>query len=190
MRRLVYHVASTIDGFIAGPEGQYDFLPFEADLGAYTVATWPETLPTAYRVAAGIDEVPNARYDAVLMGRGTYEPALKAGITSPYAHLEQYVFSRTLAPETDPTVRFVTGPPVEFVRGLKRQEGRDIWLCGGGQLAAELQSEIDELTIKLNPVVAGTGIPLFSRGFDPRRFALVETRPFDSGVVLLSYRPT
>jgi dihydrofolate reductase len=189
MRRLGYYVASTIDGFIAGPDGQYDFFPFEADLGAYIGATWPETLPTAYRVAAGIDDVPNARYDAVLMGRGTYEPALRAGITSPYAHLEQYVFSRTLAPETDPTVRFVTGSPVEFVRGLKREDGRDIWLCGGGRLAAELQSEIDELTVKLNPVVAGAGVPLFARGFDPRRFALVDTRPFDSGVVLLSYRP-
>lgn len=186
MRHLVYHVASTLDGFIAGPEGQYDFFPYEPDLADYLTEHYPETLPTAHREKLGIDP-PAGRYDTVVMGRSTYEPALAAGITSPYAHLDQYVFSRSLAPGAYP-VRIVAGDPVPVLRELKQGPGRDIWLCGGARLAADLLPEIDELLLKLNPIVAGAGIPLFRRDFDPRSFTLVETRPFDSGVVVLRYR--
>ncbi|MEU5944503.1 dihydrofolate reductase family protein [Micromonospora sp. NPDC047465] len=186
MRKLVYYVGSTIDGFIAGPDGSWDFFPIEADLGAYVNGLLPEVVPTAYRSALGID-APNARFDAVVMGRSTYDPALAEGITSPYAHLTQYVFSRTLPPAAEPEVEIVSADPVEFVRELKRRSGRDIWLCGGGQLAGQLLPEVDELMIKLYPVTIGSGIPLATRDFDPRRFDLVEARPFPSGPVLLHY---
>ncbi|GAB3813237.1 dihydrofolate reductase family protein [Micromonospora zhanjiangensis] len=191
MRQLVYYVASTIDGRIAGPDGQFDFFPFApgTEISDYINARYPETLPTGFRTALGID-APHGRYDTVLMGRGTYEPALKAGVTSPYAHLRQYVFSRTLPPAPEPEVEIVAGDPVAFVRDLKRQDGRDIWLCGGGQLAGQLLPEIDELFVKLNPIVAGAGIPIVDRDFDPRHFTLVEARPFDTGVVVLRYRAT
>ncbi|MFC7546040.1 dihydrofolate reductase family protein [Plantactinospora sp. GCM10030261] len=189
MRDLVYYVASSLDGFIAGPEGEFDFFPFEGGLKAYVTSTYPETLPTPYRAAVGLD-VPNARFDTAIMGRGTYEPGLREGFTSPYAHLRQYVFSRTLPAAPDPEVTVLADDPLPFVRELKRQEGQDIWLCGGGTLAAELLPEIDELCVKLNPVVVGAGIPLFTRSFEPWRFTITETRPFDTGVVLLRYRRT
>jgi dihydrofolate reductase len=187
MRQLVYYVASTFDGFIAGPDGSWDFFPMEPDLIAWAVATYPETVPTAARTALGID-APNARFDTVIMGRGTYDPALKEGITSPYAHLRQYVFTRSLPSSPDPAVEIVSGDPVGFVRRLKQQDGKDIWLCGGGQLAGQLAPEIDEFIVKLNPILAGNGVRIVTRDFDPRRFTLVETRPFDSGVVVLRYR--
>lgn len=122
------------------------------------------------------------------MGRGSYDPARKEGIASPYAHLTQYVFSRSLPPAPECGVEIVAGDPVGFVRDLKRREGGDIWLCGGGQLAGQLLPEIDEFVVKLNPVLVGRGVPLVDREFDPSRFALVEARPFDSGVVVLRYR--
>jgi len=189
LRKLVYYVASTLDGFIAAPDGSYDFFPIEPDVSDYLVAHWPQTLPTFAHAQFGIDR-PQGRFDAVVMGRATYDPALAVGVTSPYAHLKQYVFSRSLPPSTDAGVEIVSGDPVSFVRELKRQPGRDIWLCGGGELAGQLLSEIDELVIKLHPIVAGRGIPLANRDFDPHRFALVGSRTFDSGLVLLHYART
>ena len=167
MRKLVYYVASTIDGFIAGPDGEFDFFPISAELMAVMNAELPETVPTHFRAPAGLTDTPNRRFDTVVMGRGTYEPALKEGITSPYAHLKQYVFSRTLPPATEPEVEIVAGDPAEFVRELKSRDGGDIWLCGGGDLAGQLLPEVDEFIIKLNPVVIGSRIPLARRDFRP-----------------------
>ncbi|MFE9694673.1 dihydrofolate reductase family protein [Micromonospora sp. NPDC005806] len=187
MRKLVYYVASTLDGFIAAPDGSYDFLPLEPDVAAYLTAEWPQTFPTFAHAQYGIASPPAGRFDALLMGRATYDPALKMGVTSPYAHLKQYVFARSLPPSDDPQVEIVDGDPVAFVRELKERPGGDIWLCGGGHLAGQLLGEVDELVVKLNPVVVGSGVPLADRGFEPHRFTLVDTRPFDSGVVVLRY---
>jgi dihydrofolate reductase len=186
MRKLVYYVASTIDGFVAGPDGEVEHFPVEPDLLDFIREEYPETLPTHVRSAIGLD-VPNRRFDALVMGRGTYEPALKVGIASPYAHLRQYVFSRSLAGVPDPGVEVVAGDAAELVRGLKREPGRDIWLCGGGDLAGQLFGEIDELVVKLSPVVQGAGVPVLARAFDPVRFELSEARPLPSGVVVLHY---
>jgi dihydrofolate reductase len=181
MRKLVYYVASTIDGFIAGPNGEIDFYPFEPDLQEFVRTRYPETLPTHLREPLGIPaSSPNRAFDTLVMGRATLEPALKLGITNPYAHLTEYVFSHTVDGAQ-------TGDPVEFVRQLKKQDGLDIWLCGGGDLAGQLLDEVDELVIKLSPVIAGDGIPLVRRGFDPTRFTLVSTTPLESGVVVLTY---
>lgn len=187
MRSLVYFVASTLDGFIAAPDGSYDFFPLAPDVAEYLATDWPQTLPTVAHPAFGIDR-PQGRFDAVVMGRGTYDPGLKAGLTSPYAHLRQYVFSRTLPPADYPDVEVVSGDPVTVVRELKEQPGGDIWLCGGGQLAGQLLPEVDELVVKLHPILAGEGIPIATRRFAPHRFELVGTRAFDSGLVVLRYR--
>lgn len=81
----------------------------------------------------------------------------------------------------------VAADPVEFVRALKREDGTDIWLCGGGELAGVLWTEIDELVVKLNPLASGDGIPLARRGFDPTLFSLASAQPMADGVVLLRY---
>lgn len=181
MRKLVYYVASTIDGFIAGPDGSIDFYPFEPDLQEFIRTRYPETLPTHARPMVGIPaDTPNRAFDTLVMGRGTLDPPLKLGITHPYAHLTEYVFSRTLEGAQ-------SGDPVGFVRKLKQEDGLDIWLCGSGDLAGQLLSEVDELVIKLSPVIAGEGIPLVRQGFHPTRFALVSATPLESGVVVLTY---
>jgi dihydrofolate reductase len=186
MRKLTYYVATSLDGFIAGPGGQFDFFGFEGDLAATILADFPETLPAPARAALGVAGVANQRFDTVVMGRGTYEPGLAAGLTSPYPQLRQYVFSRTLA-GTDPAVEVVAGDPVGFVRKLKQQGGLGIWLCGGGKLAGVLRDEIDELIIKINPVVLGAGIPLFDADFRPEQVRLAETRPFATGAIMATY---
>ena len=188
MRSLVYYVATSLDGFIAGPDGSWEFFGLPGDLLEFINGTYPETMPTGYRRAIGTDGKPGARFDTVVMGRGTYEPALSQGITSPYAHLKQYVFSRTLPPAAEPEVEIVDSEPVAFVRALKRQDGGDIWLAGGGDLAGQLLPEVDEFVVKVNPMVIGSGVPLARRDFEPRRLALIDSRALGSGVVVLRYR--
>lgn len=188
MRRLVYFVASTLDGFIAGPDGSFGFFPFSADseLAQYLRVEYPETLPTAFRQALGFDDAPNRVFDTVVMGRGTYQPALAQGTTSPYRHLRQCVFSRSMT-SADPQVEVITDDPVAFVRALKSQDGKDVWLGGGGKLAGALWREIDEVVIKLNPLTTGEGIPLARRPFAPTQLMLQSVHPMRDGVVLLRY---
>nr|MDT0527078.1 dihydrofolate reductase family protein [Streptomyces sp. DSM 41633] len=120
-------------------------------------------------------------------GLGSYRPGLDAGFTSPYAHLRQYVISSTLAPGTDPAVTVVGKDPLALVRELKREEGQDIWLCGGGLLAGALLPEIDELIIKSYPVVAGAGIPVFNGEFSPTLFRVAERTSFANDVTLTRF---
>ncbi|MFI6854300.1 dihydrofolate reductase family protein [Streptomyces sp. NPDC050416] len=147
-------------------------------------ALYPETVPTAYRAAVGIADVPNRRFDTVVMGLNTYRLTLDNGITSPYVHLRQYVVPSTLKPDIDPAVTVVPGDPLALVRELKGEEGPglDIWLCGGGRLAGTLLPEIDELLIKTYPVVAGSGIPVVDGAFDPTVFDVAERTAFPNGV--------
>ena len=187
MRKLTYFIASTIDGFIAGPSGEFDFYPVTEDLLAFLGSQYPETLPTHGRAALGINSA-NRRFDTVIMGRATYDPALQEGITSPYAHLRQYVVSTSITRSPDLKVEIVSGDPIAKVRELKTEVGRlGIYLAGGSQLAGTLLPEIDELVVKLYPVVAGAGIPLFATGFDPTRFNLVDSQALRSGAVILTY---
>ncbi|MFJ8621765.1 dihydrofolate reductase family protein [Kitasatospora sp. NPDC093550] len=192
MRKLSYFIGTTIDGFIADPDGGYDFFfaHLTEDYAPTLFSAYPETIPTPGRTAAGIAEAPNKRFDTVLQGRGTYEHGLAVGLTSPYAHLRQIVFSRTLTPSPDPAVEVTAEDPLSVVRRLKQEDGLGIWLCGGADLAGQLLPEIDELIIKQYPVVAGSGTPLFRTGFEPRAFTLTDSRVFERGNVILTYART
>jgi dihydrofolate reductase len=139
------------------------------------------------RPQAGLENAPNKRFDTVVMGLGTYRPALGHGVTSPYAHLRQYVVSSTLGAIADPSVELVDGDPTTLVRDLKREDGLDIWLCGGGRLAGSLLPEIDELIVKSYPVVAGAGIPVFSSEFRPTYFTPTRRESFSNGAAITWY---
>lgn len=186
MRKLIYYIGMTIDGFIAAPDGSADFFPVTPDVVELLAEEYPDTLPTHVRAQLGV-AAGNQRFDTGVMGRLTYEPALQLGVTSPYAHLRQYVFSRSLATDLDPAVEIIAGDPLARIRALKAEEGKDIYLIGGAKLAGVVLPEIDGLVIKLYPVVAGAGVPLFSAEFSPVHFALTGTRTLDSGTVVLTY---
>lgn len=187
MRELTYYVAVTLDGFIAGPSGDLDVFPAEGDHLPALAEEYPETFPGHLRDPLGIDD-PNRHFDSVLMGRRTYEPALDLGIVDPYPHLDQHVVSRTLAHDDDTPVVVVRDDPLGHVRELKRRDGLGIWLCGGGELAAAVAPEIDELVLKVNPVAIGEGIPLFAGPVGPTTYRRVASTQFDSGVTLSRYR--
>ncbi|MET7534310.1 dihydrofolate reductase family protein [Streptomyces goshikiensis] len=189
MRKLTYYVGTSVDGFIADPEGDGDFLTrwTDPEYIAHMAAEFPETLPTHVRALLGVDAGAAKRFDTVLMGRGTYDPALKAGITSPYAHLEQYVLSRSLTESPDPAVKIFSGDAVELVRELKARPGLGIYLCGGADLAGRLADEIDEFIVKTYPVFAGSGIPMSRAGFAPRGLELTGVETFGGGQLVTTY---
>ncbi|MGW0937395.1 dihydrofolate reductase family protein [Streptomyces sp. NPDC002666] len=193
MRKLVYYIASTLDGFIAGPDGADPtgpdgFWPIPEDYVAHLIAEYPETLPGPARAALSIT-AEGTHFDTVVEGRRSYEIGIKAGVTDAYPHLRHLVFSRTLSESPDPAVEVVATDPVARVRELKQEQGKDIWLIGGGELAASLYLEIDTLIVKLAPMTIGAGIPLFSHKatFDPSAWTLTDHRILDSGTAFLTY---
>ncbi|AFU04250.1 MULTISPECIES: dihydrofolate reductase family protein [Nocardia] len=189
MRKLTYYVASTIDGFIATDDGSVDFFPVGGDHGPAITAQYPETLPTKVRESLGIDKR-NRYFDTVLMGRKTHDFGVRTGTSSPYSHLKQYVVSTTLPEDPDPDVELIAADPLAKVRELKREPGLGIWLCGGGELAQVLLPEIDQIFLKLYPVLLGHGRSLFGTGPrlpDAARFRVITSRVFEDGVAFMKY---
>lgn len=180
MRELVYYVAVTLDGFIAGPNGEFDAFLIEGDHMDGINQRFADTLPTVAAEALGIEQN-RETFDTVLMGWNTYAVG---GLASPYAHLRQIVFSRSQS-ATGENLEVTADDPVEVVRRLKHEDGAAIWLCGGGALAATLAEEIDRLVLKRQPLLFGSGIPLFGdRPYHPERFDAVETTAYETGVVV------
>ncbi|MGI9824601.1 dihydrofolate reductase family protein [Agromyces sp. Marseille-Q5079] len=186
MRELVYYVAVTLDGFIAGPNGEFDAFPIEGDHVDAINERFADTIPTDLAAALGIRQ-DGTRFDTVLMGWNTYAVGLPMGATSPYRHLQQVVFSASNEAEGE-NLEVTSEDPVDVVRRLKAQPGASIWLCGGGALAATLAGEIDRLVLKRYPLLFGAGIPLFgARPYAPEQFDEVSTTAFETGVVFSEY---
>ncbi|MCL4256353.1 MAG: dihydrofolate reductase family protein [Anaerolineae bacterium] len=174
-RKLIYYVATTVDQFIA-----------HADGGVGGFLTEGEHIP---------DYMNSLRdYDTVIMGKNTYEfgyaYGLKAGEPVPtYGHMMQYVMSQTMPEYHHPQLQVIRQDPAEFVRGLKSQAGGQIYLCGGGALAGYLLDHalIDDLIVKVNPVLFGDGIPLF--GESKRQVGLIyrHSKIYPTGVIFTHY---
>lgn len=189
MRELIYYVASTLDGYIAHEDGSLAGFPWDDEYGAELFELFPETFPAHLRSDEGA-AAGNKRFDAVLMGRKTYEVGLREGVTNPYPTLNQYLFSRTMEESPDEEVELISGNAVDLVKRLKGEPGKAIWLCGGASLASTfLEAElIDRIIVKLNPVVFGSGIPLFSGDVDQASLELTDSKIYESGHGLLEYR--
>jgi dihydrofolate reductase len=188
MRSLVYFVAATLDGYIARVDrGDPDFFPFEGPHVADLLAEFPEMIPGHFREPLGLN-AGNQHFDTILMGRTTYDIGWKVGLTSPYPHLRQIVVSKSIAAPPDPAVEVVGQDVIGRVRALKAEQGKDIWLAGGGRLAAFVVDEIDELILKVNPVVLGAGTPLFGGLVGPRPVTLTGHKVYPNGFALMRYR--
>jgi dihydrofolate reductase len=185
VRELVYYVAVSIDGYIAAPDGSFDAFPLEGDHMGTILTDYADALPTHVLASLGI-EPPRTCFDTVIQGWNSYAVAHSVGINRPYAHLREFVATRT-KDTTDPDVTF-TRDALTTVRELKQEEGLGIYLCGGGNLAGHLLPEIDRLILKRNPVVLRAGISLFGGAtFQPSSFFPVNTQRFSSGVVIEEY---
>lgn len=183
MRELVYYAAVSLDGYIAGPGGEFDAFLIEGDHMDGINERFADTIPTDFAESLGISQT-QMMFDTVLMGWNTYQVG---GMASPYRHLRQIVFSRSQTAEGE-SLEVTAEDPVSVVQRLKEEQGASIWLCGGGALAATLENEIDRLVLKRQPLLFGDGIPLFERTpYAPKVFDEVATTVFDSGVVFSEY---
>jgi dihydrofolate reductase len=167
MRKVRYSVASSLDGFIAGPNGEYD---------------WIVTDP-----AIDFNEL-YAGFDTVLMGRRTFEAALGQGSGGAMPGMRVNVFSRTLRPADYPKVT-ILDDAVAAVKELKEQGGKDIWLFGGGSLLRGLLEAglVDSVEVGLMPVILGAGIPLMAGPYGKFPLKLTSSRILDSGILMLRY---
>lgn len=150
MREIIYYVACSVDGFIAHHDGSHDGFSQDSEYFADLFASFPETVPSHLRDVMGINSE-NKWFDIVLMGRKTYEIGWKDGLTSPYSHLKQYLFSRSIKVSPDPNVELVADNAIELITSLKAESGKGIWLCGGANLATTLFANrlIDRLILKV-----------------------------------------
>jgi dihydrofolate reductase len=168
MRRVVYGVGISVDGYIARADGSVDFLFMPKD---YSMASFFKTI------------------DAAILGRKTYEGGKKMGGFGGWK-MEFYVMSRTLPEGEREGLKFTSEPPAELVRKLRKKKGKNIWLMGGGKVAREfLKADlVDEIHLGVVPVLLGEGLPAFASGFPQRNFALVENKTYSKGLIAVKYR--
>lgn len=169
MRRVLYRVAASVDGYIAGPRGEVDWIVHDP---AVDFAKLYESV------------------DTVLLGRRTYELTRQPGAPAWPRSWQIYVFSRTLPPEDHPGVTVVRGDAGPRVAGLRAAPGREIWLFGGGSLFRSLlgAKQVNLLEVAVVPVLLGGGIPLLETGAPLTRLALQQVERYPSGLLSLRYR--
>lgn len=173
MRKIVYYVASSVDGFIAGADGDIGMFLLEGD----GVTKYMEDLQG---------------FDTVIMGRKTYEFGYQFGLKpgqKAYPHMKHYICSSSLKFENSDSEVEVVRPEVPFFQDLKKEEGAPIYLCGGGDFAGWLleQRLIDEVKIKLNPILLGEGVPLFGSATVQNKLIVKEQECYSDGLQVITY---
>ena len=170
MRKVIYGVACSLDGLIAGPDDALDWLHFSKDVEAVMTERW-------------------ATADTLLFGRKTWEYAASQGGFGGRG-LKSYVFSRTLATLSMPGFELVIQDAGGFVREMKTRPGGDILVMSGGNFARSLfqAGVIDEVELNIHPVLLGSGTPAFSDAGTRINLELTESRTMDGGCVLVGYR--
>lgn len=174
MRKIIYYVATSIDGYIAGPGG--DASKFIAQ--GEGVQKYLKDL---------------GKFDTVIMGRKTYEFGYAFGLQPgqpAYPHMRHYIFSNSLSFDNQHNNVHVSTPDINVIQRLKSENGSDIYLCGGGEFAGWLLDEgmIDEVILKVNPVILGEGIPLFGSSKRTRSLSVAESHFYeDDGLQIIRY---
>jgi dihydrofolate reductase len=167
VRRIRYRVAMSLDGYIAGPKGEFDWIVAdpEMDFGALF-----------------------QQFDTLLVGRGTFEFMVKHGQAA-VPGMKIIVFSRTLQQRDYPDVTIVADKEKERVATLRVQTGKDIWLFGGGLLFRSFLDAglVDTVEVAVIPVLLGGGIPLLAAPAQQAKLKLTGHRVYGSGIVLLEY---
>ena len=167
MRELVYSVATSLDGFIAGPNGEYDWIVQDPSIDFGEIF---------------------GQFDTAVMGRITYEGMLRLGHSPKELGMKVFVASSTVDPAKHPDVSIIAADLAGAIAKLKRQSGKPIWLFGGGKIFRSLLDAglVDRVEVSVIPILLGGGIPLVPAG---KRWPLQfrDSRTFPSGIVSLTY---
>jgi len=178
MRKVTFGGANSLDNFFARNDGAVDWLIWSDEVTEIMNEFWP-------------------KIDCIVMGRKTYDVAMKMNppakgkkLKNPYGDMKTYVFSRTLEPGDRHGVEIVAEDAGEFVRKLKNQDGKEICVMGGGELGRSLLEAgvIDEIGFNIQPVLLGSGIPLFHEMTRQIDLELIECKPLKTGCVYVLYR--
>lgn len=167
MRRIRYAVATSLDGFIAGPNGETDWIIMDPNIDFNEIFQ---------------------QFDTVVVGRVTFEPMAAAGrATMP--GMKTIVFSKSLKPACYPEVTVVGNEGVTVLRDLCEKPGKDIWLFGGGSLFLSLLNAglVDTVEAAVMPVILGSGTPLMPPASGQVRLHLAKEKVHKTGVVSLEY---
>lgn len=173
MPHLIYDVAVSIDGYIAGPDGDVSRFPYEG----------PHVTDYQSRLA---------EYGSVIMGRKTYEFGYAFGIKPgdrAYPHMEHLIFSKTIELPDNTQVAVARDNWLDELDQLMNRTKGDVYLCGGGALAGFMlaNDRINILRLKRAPIILGNGTPLFSGRAAPTKVNLVDTTVYNNGVVYETY---
>lgn len=173
MRKINYYVATSIDGFISGPND---------DISGFV------------QQGNGIEKYLKdlQEFDTVIMGRKTYEFGYKFGLQPgkpAYPNMEHYIFSNSLLLDNPSSIVHVNNLDLLKVKELKYQKGTDIYLCGGGEFAGWLLDNqmIDILKIKLNPLILGNGVKIFGSSKKHNKLVVLKHENFDEGLQIITY---
>ena len=173
MNKIVYYVASSLDGFICGPNG--DISTFVPD-------------------GPGVEKYQNdlKAFKTVIMGKNTYEFGYQYGLPPgqpAYPHMQHHIFSRSIQLDAKADSVHIEAPELDRVEAIRQNAETDIYLCGGGMLAGWLldHGHIDVLKLKLNPIILGDGIRLFGASKTKAEWDLVERESYDQGLQILTY---
>ncbi|KAH7147444.1 dihydrofolate reductase-like domain-containing protein [Fusarium sp. MPI-SDFR-AT-0072] len=172
MPRLRYNVAASLDGYIASPDGS---------------TTWIIEDPTIDFPAL------YAEFDYFIMGRKTYQVMQSFGADNPLSKRPKesvIVASRTMNQDHFPDVTVIQENVLDYIRRLKTNEAKDIWLMGGGQLAAQcLEAHlVDTIEIAIMPTLLGTGINLISSILQNIKLHLLNSTSLGSGILMTQYK--
>jgi dihydrofolate reductase len=173
MRKIVYYVAVSLDGYISGLDNDVSLFA----TGGKGVETYLEELKS---------------FDTVIMGRKTYEFGYDYGIIPgqlAYPHMEHFIFSNSLSIKNPDSKLHIEPLEIQKITQLKNQAGSDIYLCGGGQFASWLleHNEIDILKLKVNPIILGTGVKLFGESKKAFKLTFIDKQLFDNGFMIITY---
>lgn len=174
MRKIVYYVACSLDGFIAGDQD---------DISGF--------VQEGQGVQKYLEDLQG--FDTVIMGRRTYEFGYQFGLIPgqpAYPHMTHYIFSSTLTFENASPQVHSYPLDNEHITFIKHQKGKDIYLCGGGKFAGWLldQRQIDILKIKLNPLILGSGIKLFGSSTKKYQLTLLESEKYEDHLHIITYQ--